>query len=585
MKRDAAPAAEPSNGGHPRAVRELESLLDRIDGRGYRAYKALEGAWRYPDFVLCVDHAQGDPYAAPSRVRALLEPDFASLPHSAYHGTPRSLGTSAFLARAFADAARGASSERGTGRSGEIRMEHPGQKTLPQTAVLVGSDGSVEARFTVGLPARGRKVSGREAANMLLRDVPDLVRQTLSASSHDLEAIEAHAATNEDAGELRAILDELGLIAFVADGARLPRRSGVDDRPLAEAETIPFRSPESLLVAVDLPNAGRVTGMGIPPGVTLIVGGGFHGKSTLLGALQAGVYNHRPGDGRELVISRADAVKIRAEDGRSVAGVDISGFIDGLPFGRDTHRFASVNASGSTSQAAAIVEALESGSRLFLVDEDTSATNFMIRDRRMQLLVPKDSEPITPFVDRVRELHEHAGVSCVLVIGGSGDYLDVADLVVRMVDYQPHDVTADARRVAEERPTGRLPEPPDEPVAPPPRSLAAGALDASRGHRPTYVRVPDDRTLLFGDAKIDLVAVEQLASRAQTRAIGQGLAFLARLLRSRSATVPDALDAVDSALAEGGLDALEPRRVGDLAAFRRFELAAALNRLRGLRVE
>lgn len=568
----------------PRDPRELERFLLGVDGRGYKAYKGLGGPWEWEDFVLHVDHVQSDPYAAPTRVRVTLTPSVARLPGSAYRGRARTAGTAAYLARAFAEAARGASTSRGTGRSGEIRMEHPGQKTLPQTSVLVGDGGSVEARFTVGLPAQGRRADGPQAAELLLDDLPTLVRLTLLADAHDLAEIERHAAANEDAAALRAGLSDHGLVAFVADGAGLPRRSGIDDRPLPESETLPFVSPESMRIEIELPNRGRTTGMGVRPGVTLIVGGGFHGKSTLLRSLEAGVYNHRPGDGRELVVTRDDAVKIRAEDGRSVAGVDISGFIDGLPFGRDTHRFSSPNASGSTSQAAAIVEALEAGSRLFLVDEDTSATNFMIRDRRMQLLVPPEREPITPFVDRVRALHDQAGVSCVLVIGGSGDYLDVADQVVRMSDYEPEDVTDAARRVAEEHPTGRSPERADRPALPSARRLSAGSLDARKGRRPSYVRVPDDRTLLFGRETIDLVAVEQLASRAQTRAIGQALAYLADLLRDGPAAIPEALDRVQSAVAAGGLDALDPRHVGDLAGFRRYELAAALNRLRGLRV-
>jgi len=590
-------AAEGTSLDATRHAEELEPLLLGIDGQGYKAYKRLEGVWRYREFVLHVDHVQGDPYAAPTRVRALLAPEVAALPASAHRVGPRALGTAAFLARAFAEAASDRSGGRGTGRSGEISMEHPGQTTPAQTAVLVDAHGSVEARFTVGLPARGRRVSGRQAAEMMLEDVPRLVLSTLVATAHDDVDIEAHAAANEDATALRAALADHGLIAFVADGARLPRRSGIDDRPLTEAEAIPFESPESLRIVVDLPNAGRVSGMGVRPGVCLVVGGGFHGKSTLLRALEAGVYNHRPGDGRELVVARADAVKIRAEDGRSVTGVDISTFIDRLPFARDTRRFSSPNASGSTSQAAAIVEALEAGSRLLLVDEDTSATNFMIRDRRMQLLVPREREPITPFVDRVRELHEREGVSCVLVIGGSGDYLDVADIVVRMVDYRPQDVTQEARRIAAEHPTGREPEHPSRAsgasngtervtrAGPAVRRVAGGALDARRGHRRTYVRVPDDRTLLFGKETIDLVAVEQLASRAQTRAIGLALAYLAERMPTRGATIPEALDLVEAGVAAGGLDALAPWKVGDLAEFRRHELAAALNRLRGLRVE
>jgi predicted ABC-class ATPase len=568
-----------------RDAKDLGALLLRIDGRGYKAYKELEGAWRYPSFVFHVDHVQGDPYAAPTRVRVLLTPEVAGLPTSAHGGIARRLGTAAFLARAFSERARDVSKSRGTGRSGEIAMEHPGQNVMRQTAVMVDPNGGLEARFTVGLPAKGRRVNGCAAVELMTVDAPELVRATLLAQSHDAADIERHASVNEDASALRDALEPHGLIAFVADGAHLPRRTGIDDTPLPQDETVPFRTPDSFRVEIDLPNRGRISGMGLGPGVTLIVGGGFHGKSTLLRALEAGVYNHRAGDGRELVVTRHDAVKIRAEDGRSVAGVDISGFIDSLPFGRDTQAFSSPNASGSTSQAAAIVEAMEAGSRLLLVDEDTSATNFMIRDHRMQQLVPAEFEPITPFVDRVSDLHEESGVSCVLVIGGSGDYLDVADRVVRMVDYAPEDVTGEARAVAERLPSGREPGRSGKRSAPKPRVLSRGTLDPSRRLRATYVKVPDDRTLLFGRETIDLVAVEQLASRAQVRAIGQSLALLADLLRERSVDLPEALDAVASSLTERGLDALDDRLVGDLAAFRRFELAATLNRLRSLRVE
>ena len=267
-----------------------------------------------------------------------------------------------------------------------------------------------------------------------------------------------HAAVNEDADALRAMLAERGLIAFVADGSILPRSSGVDDRPMRGESVIRFSSPESLRVSFPLPNAGTVTGMGVPAGVTLIVGGGYHGKSTLLRAIERGVYNHLPGDGRELVISAADLVKIRAEDGRAVSGVDISGFIGDLPPGMSTRRFSSANASGSTSQAAAIVEAMESGASGLLIDEDTAATNFLIRDARMQILVPKEKEPITPFIDRVRAMYEQYGVSTVLVAGGSGDYLDVADTVIAMETFRPHDVTSRASAVAAAHPTGRIAE-------------------------------------------------------------------------------------------------------------------------------
>ncbi len=566
-----------------RDVGELERVLRRLDGRGYKAYKDISGSWRYDGFVLHVDHVQGDPYAAPTRVHATLTSAAAGLPAGTYRTRPRALGTAAFLARAFARRARSRSQPSGTGKSGLVEMESPGQEVIDQTAVLVASDGSVEARFAVGLPARGRRVLSSAAVDLLVQNVPAVVSETLSKEAHDPALLEEHAATNEDAEHLRGTLAGLGLVAFVADGAALPRRSGIDDRPLEGSGVVPFRSPDSLRVRVELPNAGPVSGMGVPEGVTLIVGGGFHGKSTLLRALEAGVYNHCPGDGRERVVSLPRTAKVRAEDGRAVAGVDISAFIGDLPTGQDTRRFSTPNASGSTSQAASIVESLEAGAQALLIDEDTSATNFMIRDRRMQALVANEVEPITPFVDRIRELHATSGVSCVLVLGGSGDYLDVADTVLAMEAFTPRDVTERAHEVAAAHPTGRTSEAASGFAGPDARVPLPRSVDPARGRRPVYVRVPDERTLLFGTDTVDLAAVEQLVSRAQVRAIGMAMAYAAEHLIDGRRSVAQILEDLRNAVAEHGLDVLDPRHPGDLAGFRGLELAAALNRLRSLR--
>ncbi|MDH5589841.1 MAG: ABC-ATPase domain-containing protein [Gemmatimonadota bacterium] len=562
---------------------DLAEALVRLDGRGYKAYKDVAGGWDFGDFVLHFDHVQGDPYAAPSRVRVLLPADTARLLPDAVTPPARALGTAAFLARSFAARARRTPGVDGTGPAGEIRMESPGQQVLPQTAVMVHPDGTVEARFTVSLPAQGRRILGRAAARVVTDTLPRMVRETLPGTAHDAGDLALHADVNEDAEALRQELDTLGLVAFVADGARLPRRSGVDDRPL-EGEAVPFASPPSLRVSVELPNAGRITGMGVPRGITLIVGGGFHGKSTLLRALETGVYNHRPGDGRERVATRSDAVKVRAEDGRAVTAVDISGFIDDLPLERDTTRFSTADASGSTSQAAAIVEALEAGAGVLLADEDTSATNFMIRDRRMQELVPKSGEPITPFIDRARELADHHGVSIVLVLGGSGDYLDIADTVVVMNAYLPAEITEEARAVANRLPTGRMAERPRPFVPGAPRHPVRASLDPSRGHRAESIKVPDDRTILYGDARIDLTALEQVVHRGQIRALGNAMAHCHARLLSGDPPLTLLLDTVDGILRAGGLDAIQTRLTGDLVAFRRFELAAAINRLRSLAV-
>ncbi len=562
---------------------DLRHILLRIDGRGYKAYKDIGGAYRFPDFDLAVDSVQSDPFAAPSRLRAVIPPEVAGLPGRLYASESRAIGVGCFLARAFASQAGRMSGRRGSGRSGEIRITAPGQQVMANTAVQIHGDGTVEARFTVGLPARGRRVLGRQACELLLEDLPDIVEDSLYASSHDTENLWRHAAVNEDADALRGMLAARGLIAFVADGAMLPRTSGVDDRPLRSDTVVPFASPESLRAAFMLPHAGTVHGMGIPAGVTLIVGGGYHGKSTLLRAIERGVYNHRPDDGREQVVSAADLVKIRAEDGRAVSGVNISPFIGDLPLGQSTRRFSSANASGSTSQAAAIVEAMESGASGLLIDEDTAATNFLIRDARMQALVPKDREPITPYIDRVRQMHEEYGISTVLVVGGSGDYLDVADTVVAMDTFRPRDVTERARAVAAAQPTGRVREEGAAFRVDFERLPRRGSVNPAKGRRESSIRTRDVETLQFGVETLDLSAVEQLVHRAQTRAIGAALDYARRRYIDGKRTVTEILDLVMADLEGEGLDLLERRLTGEFALFRRHELAGAMNRLRSLR--
>ncbi len=561
----------------------LRQILNRIDGRGYKAYKDIAGTYQFTDFTLAVDYVQGDPFAAPSRLRALIPSAVAGFSDRLYANGSRAIGLSCFLAKAFAAETHRRSARRGSGKSGEIRIEAPGQQVLANTAVQVHGDGTVEARFTVGLPAQGRRVLGRQASQMLLEELPRIIESSLLASSHQEEELWRHAAANEDADALRSMLAERSLIAFVADGSILPRSSGVDDRPMGGEEVIPFDSPESLRVGFSLPNAGTVAGMGVGEGVTLIVGGGYHGKSTLLRAIERGVYNHRPGDGRELVISAPDLVKIRAEDGRAVSGVDISAFIGDLPLGKSTRRFSSENASGSTSQAAAIVEAMESGASGLLIDEDTAATNFLIRDARMQALVPKESEPITPYIDRVTRMYSEFGVSTVLVVGGSGDYLDVADTVVAMETFRPHDVTGRAAAVAEDYPTGRIIEDNSRFDVSLERKPRPGSVDPRKGRRESSIRARGIQTIQFGRETLDLAAVEQIVHWGQTRAIGAALDYARRRYIDGRRSLSEILDLIMADIEAEGLDVLERRRTGEFAQFRRHELAAAFNRLRSIK--
>jgi predicted ABC-class ATPase len=409
-------------------MENLRKKLLALDGKGYKSYKDITGQYNYPDFELSIDHVQGDPFATPSRISVRINTDHAGFPESLWQNSSPRIALEDYLGRTIKLAIKKhVKGRRGSGSSGEINISTSGQQVLVRNAIIVTPD-FIEARIVMGLPAEGRRADGKQASVMFMDELPKVIDAALRYQRHDAQKVQHHVDSVEDQDTLRLWLVEKKLVAFVANDSTLPRASGVDDRPMPKG-ALAFVSPESLTQTVTLPNAGEISGMGIPEGVTLIVGGGFHGKSTLLRALERGIYNHIPGDGRERVASRTNAVKVRAEDARAISNVNISPFIDNLPFGRDTIAFSTENASGSTSQAANIIEALECGADVLLIDEDTSATNFMIRDERMQQLVADAKEPITPLLHRVRELYESFGVSSVIVMGGSGDYFDVADTV------------------------------------------------------------------------------------------------------------------------------------------------------------
>jgi predicted ABC-class ATPase len=552
-------------------VKSLESILHRIDGRGYKAYKEIQDrSFSYPGFELVVDHVQGDPYAAPSRFRALIPIAKTAVPSSALASQSRMQATRDFLARAFRDAAR---------QHQELTIDAGRQTVLDRSACLIDGD-TVDLRFRIDLPGAGRRILGRRAATLLVADLPQVIDQSMGSKHLDLRRLERHAAAVEDQQALRGALDAAELVAFVGNGASLPRRSGIDDRPLVDA--VVFESPPSLEVTLTAPNAGDVRGMGVPRGITLIVGGGYHGKSTLLRALETGVYDHIPGDGREWVVSVPGAVKIRAEDGRAVHAVDISPFISHLPGGHGTASFSTELASGSTSQATALVEALETGAPCLLLDEDTSATNFMIRDRRMQELVAKTSEPITPFVDRIRELRDELGVSTLLVMGGSGDYFDHADLVIQMDSYRPLDVTDAAQKIAAVHHTGRREERESDLAAAAPRRLEPRSVNPERRRGRWKIQARGIDALVLGRSEIDLRAVEQIEDPSQLRAIGWILGRLSELDEDECEPLP-LIDRMLDRLEEGDWQWLSGRPDGDLAAPRAHEVMAALNRLRDAR--
>ena len=563
---------------------ELQKLLFSIDGRGYSAYKEIKGEYDFGKYILSIDHVQADPFAPPSKCRIIISRKEANFPDELLDTKDKIIASSDFLTRAFSDSIyRFNKGERGTGKSGLLTIDRCGQEMLERTSVLINKN-HIEVRFEIGLPANGRRVLGK-AANHIFSDIlPKIVEDAVLYKNIDQKAMKKQVDLILDQEYIRRQLDKKGLIAFIANGSVLPRESGISDRPLLKG-AIPFKSPDSFEIEFLLPNHGLIKGMGIPRGITLIVGGGYHGKSTLLKALEMGVYNHISGDGREFVITRKDAVKIRAEDGRSVEKVNISPFINNLPNNKDTVKFSTDNASGSTSQATNVMEALEAGTKLLLIDEDTSATNFMIRDGRMQKLVSKDKEPITPFIDKVRPLYKEYEVSTILIVGGSGDYFDVADQVIMMDEYVPKDVTVTAKNIANtvgyEREkaeennfgsiTSRVP-------------LKSAFIKSGKEGR---IKPKGHYTILYGRSAIDLSSLEQLTDESQTNCIAAMIDFLGKRVFDDNISISEAADKLFKQIENSGLDSISPYtgHPGNLALPRKHELCGAINRYRELRIK
>ena len=539
-----------------RSSNELCRHIESIDRRGYPALKDLRGTYDFGGFTLSIDHVQGDPFAAPSSLSVRVPASRAEFPAELFRPAPhRRVALEDYLVRSFSRAlSRRSFRVGGSGKSGLLATSRPGPEILERSACTIDQNGDVVARFEAGFPAHGRSVDARALLTMLRDLVPQCVHEALLFRNLSEPEVRAVVDLADDQRFIRSELQNLGLVSFVADGSVLPRATGVSSKPLAGA--VPLSSPDSLRVVLDLPHRGPTPGMGIPRGVTLIVGGGYHGKSTLLKAIETGVYNHVAGDGREYVITDSAAMKLRAEDGRSVRNVDVSMFIDGLPNGRDTHRFSTDDASGSTSQAASTIEAVETGCKVLLIDEDTSATNFMVRDRLMAEVVSRGHEPIVPFVERVRDLYEQAGVSTVIVAGSSGAFFYVADTVIQMDSYHALDVTQEAKRACEDHPETRVDPAPGFTLPNPDRFVRGGGDDKlssrtpqteGRGHaranrdgrdhandggRDRTGRRPsrDDRikvhvrgidSLQVADASADLRLVEQLVDAEQTNVLAR----------------------------------------------------------------
>ena len=575
---------------------ELRQQLRSINRKSYPAYKGLKGLYHFGNYILSIDHVQGDPFASPSHVSIQISHRDAGFPDEYYKDTLTKTTLCDYLTRQFEkQVSQYSFRAKGSGKSGLLTVSHCGQEILSRTACEITEKG-ITARFFVGFPANGRTINATELEKILFDFLPVCIQKSFFYSSLDAKELQNYIELAEDQEFIRQTLPAKNLCAFIADGSILPRESGISSRPMKAS--VPFTSPDSLRISINLPHKGKITGMGIPKGITLIVGGGYHGKSTLLNALELGVYNHIPGDGREYVITDATAVKLRSEDGRFIKDVDISMFINGLPNKKDTRCFSTLDASGSTSQAAGITESMEAGSHLFLLDEDTSATNFMVRDAFMQQVIQREKEPITPFLERAEDLYKKAGISTILVAGSSGAFFHIADTIIQMDNYVPKDITASVKKLCSQYPLPAVSVtdfqlPHSHRIMSKPAESSNRLRHNSRGNhsdsgaaKPERLktRISGTDGFSLGRQDIDLRYTEQLIDTEQTAALGLLLKYAVEHLADGRRTLPEIVQFLWKNLSLHGLSFFtENQKIScGYATPRIQEIYACLNRYRGL---
>lgn len=512
-------------------MKALYQKIRSLDGKPYGTYKNLATReWDIGDFVLEFIHVQGDPYAPASRV--LLRAKLATLGYAPEWGSDfeHRLALSDFLYRRLGRMVQ----ERYPGKDAAVVFDTAGPEMLVRNSLWI-DNGEIRACLQVRLPGEGRKIQAELAAEILTMVMPDLVAAGLYYTQGDEPAMQRHYRVLAERREILAQLDGRGLCAFVPDGAVLPRASGLSEMPLEGA--VPFAAPAEL--AVTLNACGReIRGMGIPKGIAVITGGAFHGKSTLLQALVRAVYPHVPGDGREGIVVDDTALRVGVEDGRSVRGTDLSMFVRDLPGGISTKDFSTLSASGSTSEAANLLEAMEAGARTFLIDEDSSAVNFLIRDVRVRKLLGDEREPLIPLTDRIRSLAS-AGMNFILVAGACGDYLDLADNIIVMTNYRAECAKMSSwSRVAIESTVNA------RPFAAYMQPLQKHVRPASAVERQVKVKLAGDSLLQIGFLVADTSRLVTLVDKQQR--LGAGFMLLNMLQNAASNTAEGSAPAGDS---------------------------------------
>ena len=553
-------------------MENLRVLLTRLDGKGYKGYKEIIGIYKFHNYLLNLVRVQGDPFASPSLFE--ITADMRELGYSSnLYESEIKLATEDYILRELSrEFYKLNNNSSGSGKSGLMEIYRPSYEVIKRSAVEIMNT-NISIRFYVGLPARGRKILANEAIKIIFEKIPKIIERVKNVNKTKLKE---HIDIYIKAQEIRKYMKDNDIICFIANGSVLARRSAVDDRPMQNS--VKFLSPKSLEEEIKLENGFTVKGMAIRKGVTIITGGGFHGKTTLLDAIEKGIYNHIPGDGREFVLTCEDAVKIKAENGRYINHTDISEFIKNLPDNKDTKNFFTENASGSTSQAANIVESIELGAKALLIDEDTSATNFMMRDDKIQELIPKDKEPIKPFIEKIQSFNKCDGISTILVIGGLGEYFKVADTVLMMDEYKVMDVTEKAKIISEKYNLELKESCKKFEVKN--RHLNGKICKEIIKDKKFKIKNRGLDELLFGREVIDIRSIEQLIENGQVLYIGEIINKIFNKENIEHETIKNIIESINYRIEHENIMDILFRKSGKISVARKYEIAAAINRIR-----
>lgn len=570
--------------------KEFFNLLAGLDGQPFSEYQQLVGDFDFSRYVIkCsrIDLNSSDALAPVFSIR--IPQTIAEIPEYLFDTPVRRTAMEDLLLRRLADHIGAVANydHNGIARR-HIHSAAPNQKILPRNALLLTSE-YIEVYVRITLPTQQVIVEGEPvvsidgdmAQHIFFDDLPEIVSNSLLYCNIDAAEADRFVNNMEDADHLRQHLAASGQVSYLAEGAMISRMAGSD---LPDYENLlPMEMDEELIEEVDVPHAGTVRGMGVPTGLTLVLGESDSGRVELMNAIAQGIYNHIPGDGRERIVTVADAVNIRSEVGRPIQQVDISAFAEEFPDGSNPASCSTVSAGAFTSQAASTVEALEAGARVLLYDEHSSSSTFLSSDTRVTPLLGKSSRNTLAAI--ARRMVDELGIS--MVVAGSSlvaEFIPIADKILKVENFRISDITEEAKALEI-----AVPEAAGETVnlgsmLSRARWAMPSSIDPSIGREDLVILAEDADFLQFGRSLVDLDGVSQLADADQTRAIGFVLYYAKLRYMDEGYSIREILDLVDRDLSNEGLNTLVRELRGDLARPRRYEVAATLNRLPSFRV-